>query len=186
MSSSSSSTQFSQEWARRKVVVKHSIKSNTFYPAWTFFWLRLLLCEKPEGHFRRVYWSVPFVCLSVCLCLSHLLQTTVLHLSRLSSYSRFGIPSYRSKTFFVKIGQRSRSPKNMKTTFWVITFESDVVETSGWSENVPYRKPHSVRGLRFYVRRTVLASRDVKENITMFSLFLICFWKYSHISKTQP
>ena len=27
-SSSSSSTQFSQEWARRKVVVKHSIKSN--------------------------------------------------------------------------------------------------------------------------------------------------------------
>ena len=28
-SSSSSSTQFSQEWARRKVVVKHSIKSNS-------------------------------------------------------------------------------------------------------------------------------------------------------------
>ena len=30
-SSSSSSTQFSQEWARRKVVVKHSIKSNHCY-----------------------------------------------------------------------------------------------------------------------------------------------------------
>ena len=29
-SSSSSSTQFSQEWARRKVVVKHSIKSNSY------------------------------------------------------------------------------------------------------------------------------------------------------------
>ena len=72
----------------------------------------------------------------------------------------------------------------MKTTIWVITFESDVVETSGWSQNVPYRKPHSGRGLRFDVRRTVFASRDVKENITMFSLFLICFSKYSHISKT--
>ena len=31
-SSSSSSTQFSQEWARRKVVVKHSIKSNQNWP----------------------------------------------------------------------------------------------------------------------------------------------------------
>ena len=72
----------------------------------------------------------------------------------------------------------------MKTTIWVITFESDVVETSGWSQNVPYRKPHSECGLRFDVRRTVFASRDVKENITMFSLFLICFSKYSHISKT--
>ena len=30
-SSSSSSTQFSQEWARRKVVVKHSIKSKSWY-----------------------------------------------------------------------------------------------------------------------------------------------------------
>ena len=42
-SSSSSSTQFSQEWVRRKVVVKHSIKSNQdlhyedISPTWDFF-----------------------------------------------------------------------------------------------------------------------------------------------------
>ena len=152
--------------------------------------ITLLLCESQRLFAKYIGQYRLSVCLFVCLsvCLSSLLQATVLHRSRLFCYSRFGIPPYRYKTFFEKIGQRSRSrsPKTMKTTIWVITFESDVVETSGWSQNVPYRKPHSRRGLRFDVRRTVFASRDVKENITMFSLFLISFWKYSHISKTEP
>ena len=38
-SSSSSSTQFSQEWARRKLVVKHSIKSNKILNNALCLWL---------------------------------------------------------------------------------------------------------------------------------------------------
>ena len=47
--------------------------------------------------------------------------------------------------FFVNNSQRSRSrsPKTIKTTIWVLTFESDVVETSGWLKNVLCRKPPS-------------------------------------------
>ena len=32
--------------------------------------------------------------------------------------------------------------KNMKFSDWAITFEPDVIETSGWLHVVPYRKPH--------------------------------------------
>ena len=161
-------------------------KSTTFRKV---YWSVPFVTLRKSTTFRKVYWSVPFVCLFVCLSVCPASYRPQFCTDQdYFFYSRFGIPPYRYKTFFEKIGQmsRSRSPKTMKTTIWVITFESDVVETSGWSQNVPYRKPHSGRGLRFDARRTVFASRDVKENITMFSLFLISFWKYSHISKTAP
>ena len=63
-SSSSSSTQFSQEWARRIVVVKHSIKSNQIDLQFTFFWDRIGLfgfmsatsCT-PSPVWQFVYWQ---------------------------------------------------------------------------------------------------------------------------------
>ena len=66
---------------------------STFYtcPNWT----EILITLRKSTTFRKVYWSVPFVCLCVCLsvCLSRLLQATVLYRSRLFFYRRFGIPS---------------------------------------------------------------------------------------------
>ena len=51
--------------------------------------------------------------------------------------------------------------KDMKTTVWTITFEPEIVENSGWFQNVTgrntyqkYRGPHDEQ-------RTVFASRDV-------------------------
>ena len=48
-------------------------------------------------------------------------------------------------TNLIKIDPRWRSTKNMKTTIWEITFE--VVETSSWLQNVPYRRAYSGHGL---------------------------------------
>ena len=43
-----------------------------------------------------------------------------------------------------------------------MTFEPEVVETSGWLENVPYRMPLLQATVRFDVRRHVFTSRDFK------------------------
>ena len=52
----------------------------------------------------------------------------------------------------------------MKITEWATTFEPEVVETSGWLTNVPYRTAILHATIRFDVRRHVFASRDFKQN----------------------
>ena len=51
----------------------------------------------------------------------------------------------------------------MKITFSAITLEPEVVETSGWLQNVPYRMALLQATLSFDVRRHVFTSRDIKK-----------------------
>ena len=87
---------------------------------------RHIITLRKSSTFRKVYWSVPFVCLHVCLsvCLSHLLQATVWHRSRLFFLSWIRHTQLTLHFFVVNNSQRSRSrsPKTIKTTIWVITF----------------------------------------------------------------
>ena len=48
------------------------------------------------------------------------------------------------------------------TTIWAIAFEAEVVETSGWFQNVSCQNTYQKCRSPHDVRRTVFASRDVK------------------------
>ena len=52
--------------------------------------------------------------------------------------------------------------ENTKTTIGAITYEPEVVETSGWFQNVPCQNTYQQCRSPHDVRRTVFASRDVK------------------------
>ena len=64
------------------------------------------------------------------------------------------------------IGQRSRSPKTIKKTLWVITFEPEDI-----SLLVDCKCSYQQCHCRYDVRRTVFASRDVKWNIRFLHIF---------------
>ena len=56
---------------------------------------------------------------------------------------------------------RSITSKTMNITFWAITLEPEVVETSGWLQNIPWRNTY--RGCRLHceVRFGVFVSRKI-------------------------
>ena len=59
---------------------------------------------------------------------------------------------------------RSNISRTRKISKWAITFEPEVVQTSGWLKNVPYKTALLHATVSFDVRRHVFASRDFKEN----------------------
>ena len=71
----------------------------------------------------------------------------------LHAYFVWQLIEHRSK---VKV----KVSKNMKTTVWARTFEPEVVETSGWLQNVP--DENTILAYRHDVWRTFFASHDVK------------------------
>ena len=56
---------------------------------------------------------------------------------------------------------RSNTSKTMKITVWAITLEPEVVETSGWFQNIPWRNTYR-KWLRCDVRLGLFVSRDFK------------------------
>ena len=52
--------------------------------------------------------------------------------------------------------------ENTKTTIWAITFAPEVVETSGWFQNVPCQNTYPKCLSPHDAWRNVFASRDVK------------------------
>ena len=148
----------------------------------------LLLCESLRLFAKYIGQYRLSVCMSVCLFVCHTSYRPQFGTDQDYFLSSIRHTQLTLHFFLVNNSQRSRSrsPKTIKTTIWVITFESDVVETSGWLKNVLCRKPLRKDRTPGDIRSHVFSSREVKENITVFLLFLICFWKYSHISKTEP
>ena len=95
-----------------------------------------------------------FVCLSVCLyvimyrCVSSPIShhsfvkwdpiVTTLNYMEISGYFMWFLEKYLEYRDMSKV----KVTKNMKCTDWAVTFEPDVIETSGWLHFVPYWKSH--------------------------------------------
>ena len=82
---------------------------------------------------------------------------------------RMDIPVHHAQCVWQKkIEHRSKVKvkvtENTKTTIWAITFEPEVVETSGWFQNVPCQNTYQKCRSPHDVRRTVL--RHVTSNKT--------------------
>ena len=147
----------------------------------------IIITLRKSSTFRKVYWSVPFVCLHVCLsvCLSHLLQATVWHRSRLFFLSWIRHTQLTLHFLFVNNSPKVKVKvtKNHKNNYLSHNFWIRCRRDFWLVEKCSLSKAASERPNPGDIRSHVFSSRDVKENITVFLLFLICFWKYSHISK---
>ena len=103
------------------------------------------------------------VCVCMCVCVQGISPSIT---GRILMKLRMDIPVHHAQCVWQTIEHRSKVKVKVteytKTTIWAITFEPEVVETSGWFENVPCpntyqkcRSPHDAW-------RNVFASRDVK------------------------
>ena len=88
---------------------------------------------------------------------------------------RMDIPVHHAQCVWQKkIEHRSKVKvnvtENTKTTIWAIAFEPEVVETSGWLQNVPCQNTYQKCRSPHDAWRNVFASRDV--NCCIFSNFV--------------
>ena len=79
---------------------------------------------------------------------------------------RMGIPVYHAQYVWQKKEHRSKVKvkvtENTKTTLWAITSEPEVVETSGWFQNVPCQNIYQKCRSPHDAWRNIFASHDVK------------------------
>ena len=87
---------------------------------------------------------------------------------------RIDIPVHHAQCVWQTIENRSKVKvkvtENMKTTIWAITFEPEVVETSGWFQNVPCQNIYQKCRSPHDAWRSVFASHDVNSEPIDFKI----------------
>ena len=102
-----------------------------------------------------------YVC--VCVCVQGISPSIT---GRILMKLRMDIPVHHAQCVWQTIENRSKVKvkvtENTKTTIWAITFEPEVVETSGWFQNVPCQNIYQKCRSPHDAWRNVFASHDVK------------------------
>ena len=103
------------------------------------------------------------VCVYVCVCV-HGISPSITE--RILMKLCMDIPVHHAQCVWQTIEHRSKVKvkvtENTKTTIWAISFEPEVVETSGWFQNVSCQNNYQKCGGPQDAWRSVFASRDVK------------------------
>ena len=135
---------------------------SKFVSSLTHFYIKGLICDKNSIESllisqKDVIVMLVFVCLSVSLhvimylCVSSPIShhnfvkwdpiVTTLYME-IPGYSMWFLEKYLEHRDMSKV--KVRVTKNMKCTDWAVTFEPDVIETSGWLHFSPYWQSHFV------------------------------------------
>ena len=101
------------------------------------------------------------MCVCVCVCVQGISPSIT---GRILMKLRMDIPVHHAQCVWQTIENRSKVKvkvtENTKTTIWAITFEPEVVETSGWFQNVPCQNIYQKCRSPHDAWRSVFASHD--------------------------